>query len=182
MIFSASVFSFILLLMIAIPTAFHAVANPIVAAVTCKFCLCVWVFVSVYFVTPSPGWKIARQREANRCKERRDRETVSTASARHRTVWCLDWQLQQKQNGLIISKCTTGYSSYSPAGRGSPKLNDDVKKPKGKAPMPKDMWKLSPKPKPGKTCAGSGSVRCPAGRGGTLLLSGQNRKRERGHD
>lgn len=95
-------------------------------------------------------------------------------------MWCLDWQLQQEWewvNDFQIQQRLE--SSYSPAGRGSPKLNDDVKKPKGKAPMPKDMWKLSPKPNPGKPCAGSGSVRCPAGRGGTLLL--RERERERDH-
>lgn len=93
-------------------------------------------------------------------------------------MWCLDWQLQQEWewvNHFQIQQRLK--SSYSPAGRGSPKLNDDVKKPKGKAPMPKDMWKLSPKPNPGKPCAGSGSVRCPAGRGGTLLLRERDRER-----
>lgn len=35
---------------------------------------------------------------------------------------------------------------------GSPKFNVDVKNPNGKAPMPKDIWKLlSPKPKPEKS-------------------------------
>lgn len=50
-IFSASAsvfFSFLLLVVIAIPTAFHAVANPIVAAVTCKICLCVYLCVCLY--------------------------------------------------------------------------------------------------------------------------------------
>lgn len=60
----------------------------------------------------------------------------------------------------------------SPAlGRGSPKLKVEVKTPKGKAPMPKLMWKPSPKPKPGNPPALSGSVRCPAGRGGTCDTS-----------
>lgn len=55
-------------------------------------------------------------------------------------------------------------------GLASPKLNVDVKNPNGKAPMPNDMWKpLSPpKPKPGNVEPGSGSVRWPAGRGGTF--------------
>lgn len=57
-----------------------------------------------------------------------------------------------------------------PGGRGSPKLSVDVMNPKGKAPIPKDMWNPSPNPNPGNPGTGSGSVRCPAGRGGTLLL------------
>lgn len=52
-------------------------------------------------------------------------------------------------------------------GLGSPKLKVEVNTPKGKAPMPKDMWKPSPNPKPGNPLLLSGSVRCPAGRGGT---------------
>lgn len=65
-------------------------------------------------------------------------------------------------------KCFYGVIYYIPAlGLGSPKLNVDVNTPNGKAPMPKDMWKPSPNPKPGKPLVFSGSVRCPAGLGGT---------------
>lgn len=45
------------------------------------------------------------------------------------------------------------------AGLPSAKLNVEVKNPKGKAPIPKDIWKpLSAKPKPGNEDPGSGSV------------------------
>lgn len=56
----------------------------------------------------------------------------------------------------------------------SPKLNVDVNTPKGKAPIPKDKWKPSPKLNPGNTLLFSASVLCPAGRGGTCSEYGFN--------
>lgn len=46
------------------------------------------------------------------------------------------------------------YQSDIPgAGRPSPKFNEDVKIPNGKAPIPKDIWKPpSPNPKAGNVC------------------------------
>lgn len=54
-------------------------------------------------------------------------------------------------------------------GLGSPKLKVEVKNPKGKAPIPNDIWNPpSPNPKPWKAEPGSGSDLCPAGLGGTF--------------
>lgn len=55
-----------------------------------------------------------------------------------------------------------------------PKLkveNVDVNIPNGNAPIPSDIWKPpSPNPNPWNVAFGSGSVRWPAGRGGTFEL------------
>jgi len=48
--------------------------------------------------------------------------------------------------------------------RGSPKFKEDDMKSKGK-PRPKDMWKACPNPWI-RSASTTGSVRCPAGRGG----------------
>ena len=46
-------------------------------------------------------------------------------------------------------------------GRPSLKLNVDAKKPKGKAPIPNDIWKLpSPKPNPGKPWKTKKKIKC----------------------
>lgn len=74
---------------------------------------------------------------------------------------------------IFDKNCSSSYWAVprgAALGLGSPKLNVDVNTPNGKAPMPKDMWKPSPNPKPGKPLVFSGSVRCPAGLGGTLFL------------
>lgn len=52
-----------------------------------------------------------------------------------------------------------------------PKLKVDVNMPNGNAPIPNDIWKPpSPNPNPWNVVFGSGSVRWPAGRGGTFEL------------
>lgn len=84
---------------------------------------------------------------------------------RRKTTFFFSRQLIKYQNRSI--RC----SKLPAPGRVSPKLKVDVKKPKGNAPIPKDMWKPpSPNPNPENPAFASGSDRCPAGRGGTLFL------------
>lgn len=89
----------------------------------------------------------------------------------------------------LVLRISTWYSNsskhiaeaYSPGGTAAPppQLLKVVNIPKGKAPMPKWNWNPppSPNPKPGiKPFWGSGSVRWPGGRGGSLSLKGNKYK------
>lgn len=85
---------------------------------------------------------------------------------------------KKKNSPTKVSKLSTdnlmGYLHMLCERRLVPKLNVenvDVKIPNGNAPIPSDIWKPpSPNPNPWNVALGSGSVRWPAGRGGTFEL------------
>lgn len=96
--------------------------------------------------------------------------------------WLKLTSFHEPSHNLLLYNSTNQYSSnkyiseiYSPGGTAAPppQLLKVVNIPKGKAPMPKWNWKPppSPNPNPGiKPFWGSGSVRWPGGRGGSLSL------------
>lgn len=125
-------------------------------------------------MTPSKEtMKMVKRREAIEWKREQSKERfdwwICLPVVVHYSHLCqrirsINWMDPKKE--LLITK----YSLKWPLA--SLKLKEEAKNPKGKAPIPKDIWMPpSPKPKPGKFADEySGSVLCPGGRGGSLSL------------